>query len=250
MTSDTLTDVTKIEDLGNASAFASDVADIGGSGHTYSGGFFYPSGNQDGYNYDNANMLDVVELSDRVGGILIQMNLDLTTVDSTTTETLIFGGVNASPNGGWRVRLGWNATTLKPQVKVNYAETSFSASITPIVVDLEEAQNQTISIYFDVSHAGGFGQITAFASGLMRTATGDLPTPFPSQKATRMFSLFNNRTNDGGAVNQELNSGTGNVGINHLRIVSFEYDGFTLAYRAAKEYFRDPSALPVSLDGA
>lgn len=241
LVADTEGDANLIRDQGNASVFTAGLADIGGSGHSYSGGFFYPSGNQDGWEYDNANLLDVVELAPRVGGILVQMNLELASVGSST-EALVFCGNSASPEGGWGVLI--NAA----QVRVAYKETGGS-TIIPVTLDAP-AEAFAVSIYIDVSHPDGYGQIYSFVEGLMSAFTDDLPTPFPQQKASRMFSLFNQRTNDAGAVNQQLNAGAGSVGVNHLRIVSFEYDAFHIAYSAAKEYHADPAALPPSLVGA
>ena len=46
MMTDTQGDVTLVLDEGNASVFPSNICDIGGSGHIYSGVLLYPSGIQ------------------------------------------------------------------------------------------------------------------------------------------------------------------------------------------------------------
>jgi hypothetical protein len=229
MSSDTEGDVTKLRDYGNTGMFPSDVADIGGSGHTFSGGFFYPSGDQIATVVNDTLSQDFVRMDnlDGVGGILVLYQEDLTTSVVSVDKSIVTCGTSASPEGGWGIDISSNDTN-KTMYRANGGTIS------------------TIGAYYDLT---GVGQAYNYLDGWVNQVSEDLATPFPKPRLERVFSLFNSISNNSGAVTKVLNSDGGNVGISNLRIIRFEYDAYDFIQDAVREYGDDPTTLPPSLEG-
>jgi hypothetical protein len=230
---DTENDVTTLRDYGNTGLFTNDLADIGGTTHTFSAGMFTPDGTQDGQ-FDSAAMVEFLRLDnlDGVGGLLVMMNVKSTAPPATGSNYILFAGKNGQAGtGGFGIA---HTSTDKYQLQWRTgtsAGTQVLANIDPL-----DANAHTVAYYIDCMTSPATAY--PYLDGILGVAAQFDEVSLPPA-AARAFSLFVEQSSDAILANQ-MNTDSENLAISDLRIIRFEYDAYSYIAEILAEYTATP----------